>query len=240
MNKILLCFGILLLCYGCKTTKEVAPQQPVKKPAKKEIIVNDKDRVILYNKLDDIKEGIWHVDEWIKYAKSICDDSNGKDCSTMAEVYYSDFYGYGKDSDIAKAFDTLKKGCDLDDSQSCLDLGILTNKENARKKAKHDKNSKKKLELTDSEPFFTKARDIADKQCNNNNAMDCYVLSQIHFLGYSSSMRDRAKSKELASKSCDMGYARACIFMKINVDNNLESKKYYDKTCKLGIKEFCK
>lgn len=224
MNRLLLCFCIVFLIYGCSKNPE-----PINNEASIKSYPDtsqDKDRIEAYNKLDDLKEGIWRVDEWIKYANDICTKSKGKDCAVMADVYYNDFYGYGNKKDIEKSITMLQKGCDLLDSQSCLDLAIITDKSSTK-----NNNAKE---------IFIKAYDLAKQQCDNDYAMECFVLSQIHFVGYNVFSRDRGAAKDLADKSCHMGYARACIFLGINADTRDDAKAAYKRACDLGVKEFCK
>ena len=183
-------------------------------------------RIELYNQLDNLKEGIWHVDKWKKFAHKICDESKGKDCSVMGEIYYDYFYGYGSKADKQKALHILERGCSLNDSRSCFKLAILGNQSD--------------FSIEKSNNLFVKTHTLALKGCDANYAMDCYVLALLYFEGYSIFDRDRGKSKKIASKSCAMKHASSCIFLGINADTRDEAQAAYKQACVAGVKQFCK
>lgn len=217
-------YGVLSLFFvflfvGCAAKKEAA--QPVVVPTPK-----DSKRLELYNKLDNLKEGVWHVDEWKAFAKKICDDSKQQDCSVMGEIYHDHFYGYGKKQDRQNAIKVLQKGCQLNDSRSCLKLGTFADHAD--------------YPVGKSSEFFTKAEQIAQKGCEANYAMDCSVLSLLYFEGYGEIERDRARAKEYAHKACSMGHGGSCIFLGINADTHEEMREAHQKACALGIQTFCK
>lgn len=200
--------------------------------AKKEVIkapppeARDIKRVESYNKLDNLKEGVWRVDEWKETAKKICQDSKERDCSVLAEIYHDRFYGYGSRGDRQKAIQMLVKSCSLNDSKSCLKLSSLADQSD--------------YPVGESETFFKKAHDLALKGCNANYALDCHVLALLYFEGHGEFERDRAKSKEYAHKACDMKHAGSCIFIGINGDTHEEVLEAHKKSCALGIKAMCK
>lgn len=200
--------------------------------AKKEVIkapppeAKDTKRIESYNKLDNLKEGVWRVDEWKETAKKICQDSKERDCSVMAEIYHDRFYGYGSRGDRQKAIQMLVKSCSLNDSKSCLKLSSLADQSD--------------YPVGESETFFKKAHDLALKGCNANYALDCHVLALLYFEGHGEFERDRAKSKEYAHKACDMKHAGSCIFIGINGDTHEEVLEAHKKACALGIKAMCK
>lgn len=200
--------------------------------AKKEVIkapppeAKDIKRIESYNKLDNLKEGVWRVDEWKETAKKICQDSKERDCSVLAEIYHDRFYGYGSRGDKQKAIQMLVKSCSLNDSKSCLKLSSLADQSD--------------YPVGESETFFKKAHDLALKGCNANYALDCHVLALLYFEGHGEFERDRAKSKEYAHKACDMKHAGSCIFIGINGDTHGEVLDAHKKACALGIKAMCK
>ncbi|MCI7411350.1 tetratricopeptide repeat protein [Helicobacter bilis] len=200
--------------------------------AKKEVIkapppeAKDTKRIESYNKLDNLKEGVWRVDEWKETAKKICQDSKERDCSVMAEIYHDRFYGYGSRGDRQKAIQMLVKSCSLNDSKSCLKLSSLADQSD--------------YPVGESETFFKKAHDLALKGCNANYALDCHVLALLYFEGHGEFERDRAKSKEYAHKACNMKHAGSCIFIGINGDTHEEALEAHKKACVLGIKAMCK
>lgn len=200
--------------------------------AKKEVIkapppeAKDTKRIESYNKLDNLKEGVWRVDEWKETAKKICQDSKERDCSVLAEIYHDRFYGYGSRGDRQKAIQMLVKSCSLNDSKSCLKLSSLADQSD--------------YPVGESETFFKKAHDLALKGCNANYALDCHVLALLYFEGHGEFERDRAKSKEYAHKACDMKHAGSCIFIGINGDTHEEVLEAHKKACALGIKAMCK
>ena len=200
--------------------------------AKKEVIkapppeAKDTKRIESYNKLDNLKEGIWRVDEWKETAKKICQDSKERDCSVLAEIYHDRFYGYGSRGDRQKAIQMLVKSCSLNDSKSCLKLSSLADQSD--------------YPVGESETFFKKAHDLALKGCNANYALDCHVLALLYFEGHGEFERDRAKSKEYAHKACDMKHAGSCIFIGINGDTHEEVLEAHKRACALGIKAMCK
>lgn len=210
---------VLFSCFilGC------AKHEVAKKPV---LEAKDIRRLEAYNKLDDLKEGIWHVDKWKALAKSICDDSKKKDCSILAEIYHDHFYGYGTRADRQKAIQMLVKSCELNDSKSCLKLGTLADQSD--------------YPVGKSTDFFKKTHDIAQKGCNDNYAMDCSVLALLYFEGYGDLERDRGKAKEYAHKACDMKHAGSCIFIGINGDTHEEVLEAHKKACALGVKAYCK
>lgn len=201
---------------GC-AKKEVSPK-PIPE-------AKDLKRLGTYNKLDNLKEGIWHVDEWKNFAKQICNNSHKKDCSVIGEIYNDHFYGYGTKADRKKAIKILAKSCELNDSRSCLKLGTLADKQD--------------YPIGEGITFVKKARDIAQKGCDSNYAMDCYVLALLYFEGYGNFERDRSKAKEYAHKACDMKHAGSCIFIGINGDTNEEIELAHKKACILGVKAYC-
>ncbi|TLD83602.1 SEL1-like repeat protein [Helicobacter trogontum] len=186
----------------------------------------DMKRIQDYNALDNLKEGVWRVDEWKEMAKRMCDHSKGRDCSVLAEVYHERFYGYGSRGDRQKAIQMLVKGCSLNDSKSCFDLSSLADQSD--------------YPVGESEMFFKKAHDLAFKGCNANYALDCFALALVYFEGLGEFERDRAKSKEYAHKACDMKHAGSCIFIGINGDTHGEVVEAHKKACALGIKAMCK
>ena len=200
--------------------------------AKKEVIkapppeAKDTKRIESYNKLDNLKEGIWRVDEWKETAKKICQDSKERDCSVLAEIYHDRFYGYGSRGDRQKAIQMLVKSCSLNDSKSCLKLSSLADQSD--------------YPVGESETFFKKAHDLGLKGCNANYALDCHVLALLYFEGHGEFERDRAKSKEYAHKACDMKHAGSCIFIGINGDTHEEVLEAHKRACALGIKAMCK
>lgn len=200
--------------------------------AKKEVIkapppeAKDTKRIESYNKLDNLKEGVWRVDEWKETAKKICQDSKERDCSVLAEIYHDRFYGYGSRGDRQKAIQMLVKSCSLNDSKSCLKLSSLADQSD--------------YPVGESETFFKKAHDLALKGCNANYALDCHVLALLYFEGHGEFERDRAKSKEYAHKACDMKHAGSCIFIGINGDTHEEVLEAHKRACALGIKAMCK
>ena len=200
--------------------------------AKKEVIkapppeAKDTKRIESYNKLDNLKEGVWRVDEWKETAKKICQDSKERDCSVMAEIYHDRFYGYGSRGDRQKAIQMLVKSCSLNDSKSCLKLSSLADQSD--------------YPVGESETFFKKAHDLGLKGCNANYALDCHVLALLYFEGHGEFERDRAKSKEYAHKACDMKHAGSCIFIGINGDTHEEVLEAHKRACALGIKAMCK
>ncbi|WP_104746056.1 tetratricopeptide repeat protein [Helicobacter bilis] len=200
--------------------------------AKKEVIkapppeAKDTKRIESYNKLDNLKEGVWRVDEWKETAKKICQDSKERDCSVMAEIYHDRFYGYGSRGDRQKAIQMLVKSCSLNDSKSCLKLSSLADQSD--------------YPVGESKTFFKKAHDLALKGCNANYALDCHVLALLYFEGHGEFERDRAKSKEYAHKACDMKHAGSCIFIGINGDTHEEVLEAHKRACALGIKAMCK
>lgn len=200
--------------------------------AKKEVIkapppeAKDTKRIESYNKLDNLKEGVWRVDEWKETAKKICQDSKERDCSVLAEIYHDRFYGYGSRGDRQKAIQMLVKSCSLNDSKSCLKLSSLADQSD--------------YPVGESETFFKKAHDLGLKGCNANYALDCHVLALLYFEGHGEFERDRAKSKEYAHKACDMKHAGSCIFIGINGDTHEEVLEAHKKACALGIKAMCK
>lgn len=215
---VFLCIIFSYFILGCAKQKEVAKTTTTK--AKDIEIVEE------YNTLDNLKEGIWYVDKWKKYAKKICDASKGKDCSVLAEIYHDKSYGYGSRKDRQKAIRMLVKGCSLNDSKSCLKLSYLADQSD--------------YPVGKSDDFFKKAYDIALNGCNANYALDCYVLAMIYFEGHGEFKRDRAKSKEYAHKACNMKHAGSCIFVSINGNTNEEVREAHKKACALGIKAMCK
>ncbi|MDY5950538.1 MAG: sel1 repeat family protein [Helicobacter sp.] len=200
--------------------------------AKKEVIkapppeAKDTKRIESYNKLDNLKEGVWRVDEWKETAKKICQDSKERDCSVLAEIYHDRFYGYGSRGDRQKAIQMLVKSCSLNDSKSCLKLSSLADQSD--------------YPVGESETFFKKAHDLGLKGCNANYALDCHVLALLYFEGHGEFERDRAKSKEYAHKACDMKHAGSCIFIGINGDTHEEVLEAHKRACALGIKAMCK
>lgn len=189
------------------------------------IEARDKERLDAHNRLDDLKEGIWYVDKWKAYAKQICEDSNGFDCSNLGEIYHDRFYGYGSKADREKSVSVLRAACDLYDSASCLKLAVLA--------AKTD------VPVTDSKELFIKSYDIAAQRCDGDYMFDCMTLALIYFEGYGSLDRDRGKAKESALKACDGGYASACLFISNNANSREEMMTSHAKACKLGIKSSC-
>ncbi|RDU62233.1 sel1 repeat family protein [Helicobacter didelphidarum] len=219
LKNFLYCINILGICMLCACAKPQAEPQII--PVAKDI-----KRLELYNNLDNLKEGIWKVEEWKKFAKKICDNSKEKDCSVLAEIYHDYFYGYGSKSDRQQAMQILEKSCTLEDSKSCLQLAIYGTQSN------------QPIKVTNN--LFAKAHNLALEQCNKDYAMDCYVLSLIYFEGYGGIERDRGKAKGYALKACDMKHAGSCRFLGINADTREEAQEVYTKACVLGVKEFCK
>ncbi len=218
MKSILsLLFVSFLCCFiGCK---KLEPQKQIP-------IAKDIKRLEAYNKLDNLKEGIWHVDEWKALASKICENTKYKDCSVLGEIYHENFYGFGTKKDRHKAIQMLAKSCSMNDSMSCLKLATLADKSD--------------YPVGKSTDLFKKSHDIAIDRCSKDYAMDCYVLALIYFEGYAPFDRDRQKSKEYANKSCDMKHAGSCIFLGINGDTYEDIQQARQKACKLGIAEYCK
>lgn len=210
--------GIVFIFFIMGCAKQEIPQ-PIPE-------ARDLKRLETYNKLDNLKEGIWHVDEWKAFAKKICNDSKQKDCSVLAEIYYDHFYGYGTKADRQKAIQILVKSCTLHDSKSCLKLATLADQSD--------------YPVGKSTEIFTQAYTIAQTGCDNNYAMDCSVLASIYFEGYGNIERDRAKAKEYAHKACAMKHGGSCIFVGINGDTHEEVLDAHKKACALGIKAYCK
>ncbi|MWV62829.1 sel1 repeat family protein [Helicobacter saguini] len=213
-------FTIFLSIFFISCAK--TPQPQVETPPPEAL---DKDRVATYNNLANLKEGIWKVDEWKNAAQKICEDSKGVDCSILAEIYHDYFYGYGSRADIKKAMDMLEKGCNAQDSKSCMQLAI------------YHFNNKNTQESNDA---FNKTYAFSSDKCEQNYALDCQVLSLMYFGGHFPLTRDIDKALEYAHKACDMNLANACIFLIINATNRDEVLKLRKKTCDLGIKEYCK
>lgn len=207
---------LVILINGCKKPE---PPKPIP-------IAKDLKRLEAYNKLDNLKEGIWHVDEWKSLAKNMCEKTKYRDCSVWGEIYHENFYGYGTKKNRQDAIKILVKSCSMNDSKSCLKLATLADQSD--------------YPVGKSTDFFKKAHDIATKQCNLHYAMDCYVLALIYFEGYEPFERNREKAKEYARKACDMKHAGSCIFLGINADTREEVKEVHEKACKLGVKEYCK
>lgn len=210
-----LCIIVLVGCGGDKPKPQATPPQ-----------AKDLKRLELYNQLDNLKEGIWHVDEWKALAAKICNASQQKDCSVMAEIYYETFYGYGSRGDRQKGIKMLQEGCNLGDSKSCLKLATLA--------------SQSDYPVGSSTDLFSKARDLAKKRCDANYAMDCYVLALLEFEGYGGVPRNRIEAKQLAHKACDMNHAGSCIFLTLNADTREEMLQASKKACNIGVKQFCK
>lgn len=217
--RVVVFLGVIFSCFimGC-AKKEIIKAPPPE--------AKDMKRVESYNKLDNLKEGVWRVDEWKEAAKKICQDSKERDCSVLAEIYHDRFYGYGSRGDRQKAIQTLVKSCSLNDSKSCLKLSSLADQSD--------------YPVGESETFFKKAHDLGLKGCNANYALDCHVLALLYFEGRGEFERDRAKSKEYAHKACDMKHAGSCIFIGINGDTHEEVLEAHKKACALGIKAMCK
>lgn len=213
-------YFVLFACFilGC-AKQEVQVQVPAPE-------ARDLKRLEVYNKLDNLKEGIWHVDEWKELAKNICDKSNKKDCSVLAEIYHDRFYGYGTRADRQKAIQILAKSCELNDSKSCLKLGTLADQSD--------------YPVGKSTTFFKKAHDLAQRGCNDDYAMDCSVLAVLYFDGLGGFERDRSKAKEYAHRACDMKHAGSCIFIALNGDTKDEVVEASKKACELGVKSYCK
>ncbi len=205
------------LTYISCTKKQATVVQPP--------IIQDKERINQYNTLDNLKEGLWYVDKWKSYAKQICDNSKGFDCSVLGEIYHERFYGYGSKAKRQEAVSLLNTSCEKQDSRSCLKLGILATQSD--------------IPIVNSNDLFIKAHDIALKKCEQQYIFDCMTLSLIYFEGYGSFERDRERAKNLARYSCDNGYAMACIFLGTNADNREELQTAHTKACKLGITTFC-
>ncbi|STQ85835.1 sel1 repeat family protein [Helicobacter muridarum] len=214
ITKIFVIFYISLMLMACAN-----------KTIEQQISIKDADRIKKYNELDNLKEGIWYVDKWKDYAKKICDDSGGFDCSVLGEIYHDRFYGYDSKENRQEAITLLEKSCEMQDSRSCLKLAIFS--------------SYSDIPIANSKDLFKKAYDIASDKCSNQYIFDCMTLAMIYFEGYATFERNRKTSKNLASYSCDNGYAWACAFLANNANNNQELRDSHKKACELGIKAFC-
>ena len=181
---------IFIFMSACVNNKEIKKETSQKVELKEVKTAKDLNRLLSYNKLDDLKEGIWHVEEWKKAAQRLCEESKGKDCSVLAEVYHDYFYGYGSKADRAKSQQILRKSCDLGDAKSCLRLGRYNAEKEDR--AEGDK--------TRSNADFKRAYSLAKMGCENDYAMDCHVLSLMYFEGYSPLERDRARAKAFRAR----------------------------------------
>lgn len=118
-----------------------------------------------------------------------CKRGHAGSCGTLGALLASGRNGATRDP--ARAVEVLKKGCDGDDTPSCLSLGSLTADGIGTAK-----------DPAAAAPLFEKA-------CNGGEAVGCRLLGQAHLLGAGVSA-DPAAAAKLLERGCDGGDDKSC------------------------------
>ena len=150
-----------------------------------------------------------------KYYEIVCDSANGKDtfqveniygiavelsilklvqtsCSDLGSLYYN---GYGVRQSYEKAFQYLKKACDLGYGDGCAGVGFAYY---------NGKGVKKDLES---------AIKFLAKSCDLGSGAGCGSLG-IFYEGGEGVTRNLSKAKEFFGKACDLGEQKGCDLYK--------------------------
>ncbi len=98
---------------------------------------------------------------------------------------------------FANGVEKLSKACNLNDSNSCVGLGLLYYKE---------------------QDYF-KAKELFGKACILNNGGGCFGLGRLYYDGLGVK-QDFTKAKELFGKACDLGNQDGCeLYRMLNEKN---------------------
>lgn len=188
--------------------------------------------------------------------KKTCESGDALQCETLAAFYMS---GKGTKQDYKAAYELAKIWCEKDEAKFCTLAGMLhsdgvlgeVNHKEAKKyyeKAceKNDAQACTNLGLlyifgqgvnADKELGIS----YANKGCESGDVMGCTALGEIYFKD-----KDYEKAKPYLKATCEHGNGVSCMYMGIalmpkefNGQISIEAAAYFDRACKLGIKEGC-
>lgn len=160
------------------------------------------------------------------YTKACENGIDGSGCAAAGYMYYSGDAGVAKN--YTKARSLTRKGCELNDTESCLGLGFMYEKGNgvAKDEAKALDLFEKACSLDEgggclyagymfsNKQQYAKARQLYEKGCEldegkGEGGVACYNLAGLYHNGRGA-RQDFAKAKELVGKACDLGLQEGC------------------------------
>ena len=122
----------------------------------------------------------------VGFAESI--DELIKQCETDSDICVELGDKYKKQNDIATAVEFFEKACKMDESQGCVNAGILYKKGEGIKQN------------------VSKAADLYEKACDLKHSAGCYNLALIY-----QEKGKTSKAKEFYNQSCKIGEKKACV-----------------------------
>lgn len=155
------------------------------------------------------------------YTKACENGIDGSGCAAAGYMYYSGDAGVAKN--YTKARSLTRKGCELNDAESCLGLGFMYEKGNgvAKDEAKALDLFEKACNLDEGRGCvnagtilrkklqYAKARQFLEKGCELNDEIACFGLAISYQYG-DGVRQDVAQAQELYGKACDLGFQHGC------------------------------
>lgn len=111
-----------------------------------------------------------------------------KQCETDSDICVKLGDKYEKQNDIAKAVEFFERACKMDESQGCVNAGILYKKGEGIKQN------------------VSKAADLYEKACELEHSAGCNNLAIIY-----EDKGKTSKAKEFYNQACKMGSGKACV-----------------------------
>ncbi len=200
-----------------------------------------------YNKMDNYEKGADYYKKGSYYSAEIyfkksCNYDKDKRGCSMLGFLYENGKVYSKQKHKV-ALDAYVKGCELNDSYSCRQAGLIS-----RDKLKDYKYSLKYYvkgcELNDSASCLgagyvsevslinvKKAKPFYEKGCKLKNNGACYNLGLIYRYDKIKGTGDIKKAKEYYAKACKLGNKKACAakFDTVAKNNNRKEVELSDK-----------
>ena len=188
--------------------------------------------------------------------KRACDSGEVRQCETLASLYIS---GKGVGQDYRAAYEIAKIWCDKDEAKFCTLAGMLHNdgvlgKVDYNEAKRYYEKACDKLDAqacTNLGLIYIFGHGVeadkklgisyADKGCENGDAVGCAALGEIYFKD-----KDYEKAKPYLKATCEHDNGVSCMYMGIALmpkeftgQISVEAAAYFDRACKLGIKEGC-
>ncbi|WP_169975187.1 tetratricopeptide repeat protein [Campylobacter sp. RM16191] len=194
--------------------------------------------------------------EQFNVVKKSCESGDVKQCESLATFYMS---GKGTKQDYKSAYEIAKSWCDKGEAKFCTLAGMLNDdgvlgEANYQEAMKYYEKACEKLDAqacTNLGLIYISGRGVSadmnlgvsyvNKGCENGDVNGCVVLGEFYFKN-----KDYDKAKPYLKATCENGNGVSCMYMGIALmpkdfrgQISVEAAAYFDRACKLGIKEGC-
>ena len=195
-KKIIILSTISFAILGCNNT----PQQPQVKKTPKDINATTTSTMI--------NAGTVYAEQKDYYLKS-CQNGDGQGCRNMATLYLK---GLGVKKDANKAFEYVKRGCELNNASSCTKLG----------------------NIYDDNKMYQKSAEAYMKGCQLNSGVSCNNIGNMYMHGQGV-VKNYALSENFLNKALQLGYNayNNLGFLYYKKGDDAKAKEYYIKGCDL-------